>query len=525
LRAGFAGDAMALFNSSERRVAAALAELAFCNPFLPRRIDLEQKALGSAFVGRVPVMHRPTGLVLEEVFPNWQGLRIVSQRLATAARERLVEGCNAGEPDLRIYQDLALYYLFKKHLAEQGESELLTLHLHDTRALAKLWESFLGDFRFFLNPPCRDFTAEYEPAHAFACMFQIRRAFTGVFDYIVGASMAVAKLRAAVWESVFTHDLKRYGKALFSTLGRIPTLIAGPSGTGKELVASAIAVSRYVPFDPQTKRFEPVGNPFHPVNISALAPTLVESELFGHAKSSFTGALRDRKGRLEECGPLGSVFIDEIGEVDPEIQVKLLRVIQDRKFQRLGETTDRSFQGKIIAATNRDLAEEMQARRFREDLYYRLCGDIVTTPSLREQLEDLPEDLPNLVRYVVVRQLQITSAADCEALTEELVALIRESLPADYGWPGNFRELEQCLRNLLIHRDYRPLVGRRNRPLQGFLDKVKAGTLSSEDLLRHYYTLVYRREGNYRAAANILGVDWRTVRDKIDRTLPADELQ
>lgn len=514
---------MALFNSEERRVAGALAELAFCNPFLSRRIELEQDALGTAFAGRASVMHKPTGLVLEDAFPNWKSLRILAEEFATAARERLVGGCKANDRDLRTYQDLALYCLFKKHLAEQGESELLTLRLHDGKALGKLWEAFLGDFRFFLDLPGRDFAAEYEPAHLFACLFQIRRAFTAVFDYLVGASAAVARLRATVWESIFTHDLKRYGKTLFSTLGHIPTLITGPSGTGKELVARAIAVSRYVPFDAQTKRFATIGSPFHPVNISALAPTLVESELFGHAKGSFTGALRDRKGRLEECGPLEAVFIDEIGELDPAIQVKLLRVIQDRTFQRLGETTDRQFQGKIIAATNRDLAEEMEAGHFREDLYYRLCGDIVTTPSLHEQLEDVPEDLPNLVRYIVVHQFDMAPETDADNVTEELVSLIREKLPGDYNWPGNFRELEQCVRNLMVHRDYRPVAGRSNRAHSGFLDQVKAGVLSSEDLVRQYYTLVYRKEGNYRAAANILGVDWRTVRDKVDRTLPDDK--
>jgi transcriptional regulator with PAS, ATPase and Fis domain len=359
--------------------------------------------------------------------------------------------------------------------------------------------------------------------HVFACLFQIRRAFNAVFDYVIGASMAVARLRAAVWESIFTHDLKRYGRTLFATLGTVPTLISGPSGTGKELVARAIAVSRYVPFDPRSKRFESTENVFHPVNISALAPTLVESEVFGHVRGSFTGALRDRKGRLEECGEPGTVFIDEIGEVDPAIQVKLLRVIQERKFQRLGETTDRPFLGKIIAATNRDLAEEMLAGRFREDLYYRLCGDIVTTPSLRQQLDDLPEDLPNLVRFVVVHQLKIAPEAESDVVTDELVSLIHEKLPADYEWPGNFRELEQCVRNLLIHRDYRPLTGPRKGSVQGFIDQVRSGELSAEDLLRRYYSLVYKREGNYRAAAKTLGVDWRTVRDKIDPTLFGDD--
>ena len=515
---------MSLLSSNERQAATALAELAFCNPFLPRRMELERAALGKNFVDRSPVMHRSEGLALEDMFPNWHTLRSESERMATKARERLVAGRKASRPELAVYQDLALYCLFKKYLAEQEEGDLAVLGGRDSCVLAPLWEEYLRDFQFFLDLPCRDLTTEYEPAHAFACFFQIRRAFTAVFNYIVGASMPVARLRATVWESIFTHDLKRYAKTLFSALGHIPTLITGPSGTGKELVARAIAVSRYVPFVPEKRRFESVEAPFCPVNISALAPTLVESELFGHAKGAFTGALTDRKGRLEECDRFGAVFIDEIGELDPSIQVKLLRVIQSRVYQRLGETTERVFQGKIIAATNRDLSEEMKARRFREDLYYRLCGDIITTPSLQEQLGDLPDDLTNLVRHVIVRQLDVKPESDADELTNEVASLIRQKLPADYSWPGNFRELEQCVRNLLIRRDYRPMTRSQDGQLRTFSERVKAGTLSSEELLRYYYTLVYRKAGNFRAAADILGVDWRTVRDKVDRTLPDDEL-
>src|SRR5205807_1091162 len=115
-----------------------------------------------------------------------------------------------------------------------------------------------------------------------------------------------------------------------------------------------------------------------------------ESELFGHARGAFTGALQDRGGRLEECSALGSVFLDEIGDVDPAIQVKLLRVLQSRSFERLGETKPRRFEGKILAATNRDLAAEIRAGRFREDFYYRLCSDIVVTPTLADQLRASP---------------------------------------------------------------------------------------------------------------------------------------
>src|SRR5205807_3458271 len=125
---------------------------------------------------------------------------------------------------------------------------------------------------------------------------------------------------------------------------------------------------------------------FFPINISALSPTLVESELFGHRRGAFTGAIADRKGWLETCPASGSVFLDELGDLDPEIQVKLLRVIETRTFHPVGDTASRQFQGKLIAATNRNLAADIPKGRFREDLYYRLCSDQIATPSLAEQV-------------------------------------------------------------------------------------------------------------------------------------------
>src|SRR5439155_14349722 len=122
-------------------------------------------------------------------------------------------------------------------------------------------------------------------------------------------------------------------------------------------------------------------------------PTLIETELFGHRKGAFTGAVADRPGWLEVCPPFGTVFLDEIAETQAAIQVKLLRVVQTRTFQRVGETQDRPFRGKIVAATNRDLAAEMQAGRFRPDLYYRLCSNVIETPSLAAQLREAPDEL------------------------------------------------------------------------------------------------------------------------------------
>src|SRR6185503_12223975 len=143
-------------------------------------------------------------------------------------------------------------------------------------------------------------------AHLFACFYQVRRAFHHIFENIVGRTLPAARLRAAIWESIFTHDMRRYRRSLYARMGDVATLVTGATGTGKELVARAIGLSRYIPFDEKRERFSGEAQAaFIGLNISALSPTLIESELFGHRKGAFTGAITDREGFLESCGPLG----------------------------------------------------------------------------------------------------------------------------------------------------------------------------------------------------------------------------
>jgi len=256
------------------------------------------------------------------------------------------------------------------------------------------------------------------------------------------------------------------------------------------------------------------------VNLSALSPTLIESELFGHARGAYTGALSDRTGWLEACGALGTVFLDEIGELDPALQVKLLRVLQARTFQRLGEIEERRFEGKIVAATHRDLAAEMAAGRFREDVYYRLCSDMIRTPSLAEQLRDQPDDLGNLILVLARRWL---GADEAQVLAEEVHEYVLRELGVEYLWPGNIRELEQCVRNVLVRREYHPAGVAPDcvalAPAAALGADVARGTLDVEELLSRYTTLVYHLAGSYEEAARRLGIDRRTVKARVDTTL------
>jgi transcriptional regulator with GAF, ATPase, and Fis domain len=246
---------------------------------------------------------------------------------------------------------------------------------------------------------------------------------------------------------------------------------------------------------------------------------LIESELFGHRKGAFTGAINDRQGWLESCPAHGSVFLDEIGELGTSLQVKLLRVLESRQFSPVGATGSIRFSGKLLAATNRALGEEVAAGRFREDLYYRLCADLISTPSLREQIRESPGVLRELLHYMVRRNV---GEAESAKSLEEVEQWIARELPPDYAWPGNYRELEQCVRNILIRQSYRPLesnVSGTSAVDDGFYREFRAGALTADDVIAYYAALVYGQWGNYVETARRLGLDRRTVKAKVEMHL------
>jgi sigma-54 specific flagellar transcriptional regulator A len=502
---------MPLFAPPDRQFLEAVALVAFSNPFLPERIEFERAALGDEYQpGTDRVWSRRSDA--EESQPNVERLAARAAAIVEAARDSLARGKRCSEHELTLYEDVTQYVLYDRF---RPQLQLALRAAIEGSAPPKIacWLEFKRAFDHYFTLPDVTLPSCYDPAHVFAGFFQIRRAFHHIFDSIVGQSMPTARLRAAVWQSIFTHDLRRYRRSLYLRMHDISTLISGPSGTGKELVARAVGLSRYVPFDEKKQCFaDDFLGSFHAVNLSALAPTLIESDLFGHAKGAFTGATADRAGWLEQCRPLGTVFLDEIGELDPAIQVKLLRVVQTRSFSRLGETQLRQFDGKIIAATNRDLAEEMSAGRFREDLYYRLCSDLISTTPLREQLADTPEDLHTLVLFAAQR----IAGNDAEQLAAEVETWIEEHLGRDYPWPGNIRELEQCVRNCLVRGEYLP-----RRPTtvpdatRTWLTEAERGTLTADQLISHYCRWIYAKTGTYEGTAERIGLDRRTVKRKI----------
>lgn len=513
---------MAILSSRDLKVAEAIAAIGYCNPFLPERLALERTALGAEFLCADPVINLPPGADLKTIFPNFTALRERAEVLSEKMRAQIINGTTPSEREIRIYQDLALYLLYNRHTSYLDK--VASAKLAKTNQKSEAWEDFLRDFDRYLQLPGIPLPAHIEAGHCFAVFFQIQRAFNHIFECIIGRSMPIARLRAAVWQSIFTHDMGRYTRAVYNTIGTIPTLITGSSGTGKELVAQAIGRSRYIPFDKSNARFNVDSkSPLHSVNLSALSPTLIESELFGHIKGAFSGAVTDREGWLEVAGEQGTVFLDEIGELDLSIQVKLLRVLQSRNFSRVGETKPREYEGKFVVATNRDLAQEMADGRFREDLYYRLCADMIHTPALHEQIAACPDDLQLLAEFFA-RRVLTDLPEESQALATETVEWIGAQMPPNYAWPGNMRELEQCVRNVMIRKSYTPAKQSRERtgstPHDHFARGVAAGDFTLEELIERYVSMVYAAEDqHYGRASKRLNMDWRTLKQKLNEEL------
>ena len=280
-------------------------------------------------------------------------------------------------------------------------------------------------------------------------------------------------------------------------------LIHGESGTGKELIARAIHF-----------RSTRAGGPFVSINCGALPESLLESELFGHVKGSFTGAIKDKEG-LFKVATGGTFLLDEIGETTPAIQVKLLRVLQEKEIIPVGGTSPIKTDVRVIAATNRDLESEVEHGRFRADLYYRLNVIPVLLPPLRDRREDIP-----LLVYHFLRKSRPNHPDVLQAISKEALQFLVE-----YDWPGNVRELENIIERSVILQagevlqvDDLPEVVRSNRRT-GMSRRLFEGTsVTLEELEREYLVTVLNETGwQKKKASSILGINASTLYRKIQR--------
>lgn len=306
--------------------------------------------------------------------------------------------------------------------------------------------------------------------------------------------------------AAFVEVMKLVGRVAATNL---PVLITGESGTGKEIVARAIH-----------RRSRRIEQPFIAVNCGALPAELIESELFGHVRGSFTGATVDRRGLWQEADR-GTVFLDEITETTPAFQVKLLRAVQEGEVRRVGSNQTQHLDVRVIAATNRDADEEVREGRFRQDLLYRLNAVTIHLPPLRARREDIRP----LARYFADR----TIGADTRPVGFSKDAMW---LLESYDWPGNIRELENAVVRAVALSDQlvRPedLPERVRRSVRGVHSLSSASqpaepngedsTLSLAEVeRRHIMRVLARTSGNKQAAARILGIDRTTLQRKLER--------
>lgn len=285
---------------------------------------------------------------------------------------------------------------------------------------------------------------------------------------------------------------------------RATVLVVGETGTGKELVARAIhEVS------------DRVRKPFVPVNCSALTESLLESELFGHVKGAFTGAIHSRRG-LFEAAQGGTLFLDEVATIGPAIQVKLLRVLQERAITPVGGTEPVSVDFRLVAATNEELEKEVREGRFREDLYYRLNVFPIRVPPLRERRADIPL-LANAFRLRFAKENGVTAPPILPETLSRMMA---------HDWPGNVRELENVIeRSLILHSGSRSLPfepAGSAAPLESgerdLLGRARRTRWDLDRLEREYILKVLDEEGWHQArAATILGINRRTLYRKLKR--------
>ena len=289
--------------------------------------------------------------------------------------------------------------------------------------------------------------------------------------------------RAPVMQQLFTRI-----EALADVTSTV--LICGESGTGKELVAQAL-------HECGTRKQKP----FIKLNCSALPEGLLESELFGHVRGAFTGAIKDKMGRFQKAHG-GTIFLDEIGDISPALQIRLLRVLQEREIERVGDTTPIKIDVRVIAATHRNLQEKVRRGEFRQDLYYRLNVVRLDVPPLRNRLEDLP-----LLVEHFLQQFSHKFNRTCSSLSEDVLAALRS-----HSWPGNIRELEHLIEHACI-LSHSSIITSDDLPTE-FFNTVGHRTETNHPQQPHptidLQEALRRTQGNRTEAAKLLGISRRT---------------
>lgn len=487
---------MKRLSTSDRDFLTLVARAAFANPF-----GEEREQLDGAIAGVRP--EHPEVLA--------RATRRVAERL-----ERL---CIEGRLPLSAYGEEDRELLFAGVMFDAFHAFAAPFDRFIARESAPGSEpqrvDFARDLVKYLS--ARGVTAQ-QGLHALELFYQMRRAHSAVATRLLGTGPSMRKLREAVWNSLFTRDIRRYERFLWNRMEDFSTLLIGETGTGKGEAAQAIGRSGFIAFDPHKERFSDRFDALVvPIHLSEYPEALIESELFGHRKGAFTGAIEHHEGVLARTKPHGTLFLDEIGEASLQVQVKLLRVLQERTYTPVGGREPRRFAGRIVAATHRSLDLLRSEGRMRDDFFYRLSTHTILVPSLRTRLAESKGQLALLVEHLCARIV----GEPCPDLAAEVCATVVRDLGEDYPFPGNVRELEQCVRRVLLTgscAEQRAASDGDAQPSPALLAHLG---LSAEALLSQYCGALYARHQSFVEVARITGLDRRTVKKYVEQAGPS----
>jgi hypothetical protein len=468
-----------------------IAEATFANPFSDQRYELDHQIAGY-FEGE----SQRVQLLRDAVGERVEGLQQKSR-----AHLRHFRG-----PEREVMRNGFLFEVYHRFCGEFDGLIGQQMAAGDTPCPVPFASEAMGLLKQ------RGFTAG-EALRFFGIFYQLRRAFYFIAGGLTGRSACMKEFRRHLWNNVFTHDIRWYDQYLWNRMEDFSTLLLGETGSGKGTAAAAIGRSGFIPFNPNKGCFaESFTHSFLSLNLSQFSEALIESELFGHKKGAFTGAIEAHEGVLARCSPHGAIFLDEIGEVSIPVQIKLLQVLQERTFSPVGGHEKLRFSGRVIAATNSRLDELRRQKVFRDDFYYRLCSDIITVPTLRQRIQELPSEIDLLIEKMVARM----TGADSPELASMVKSVLDESVGRDYHWPGNVRELEQAVRRILLTRAY---AGQhQDLDLKAALQSgIENGTLDAEALLSGYCTLLHQRHGTFEEVSRRTKLDRRTVKKYVTR--------
>lgn len=465
-----------------------IAEAAFSNPFSDKRVEIDRKIVGASEQAGWQEMLEP---LLHQLGENLGRLRQGGEILFD--RE--------GDEEVRAVSVSILFYIFHRYMGRFDDLIEEQIRLGD--------DSCRAPFAF----QCLEDLVSYGVKRADACryvgiFYQVRRAFYFI-SRLIGDSPCMKRLRSQLWNNIFTHEIFWYESCLWNRMEDFSTLMLGETGTGKGAAAAAIGRSGFIPFNSKAQKFEEsFTRAFISINLSQYPESLIESELFGHRKGAFTGAIEQHDGIFSRCSPYGSIFLDEIGDVSISLQIKLLQVLQERTFSPVGSHDKVRFKGRVIAATNKSIDGLRREGVFRDDFYYRLCSDIITVPPLRQRIREMSSELDALASHLRDRICG-------DDLRLPVVEKLKQGIGKNYAWPGNVRELEQAIRRIMIAGSYPGDTAVEAHEEVSLNQAIEQGSLTAKELVEKYCCDLYETYGNYGEVARRTGLDWRTVKKNV----------